>query len=361
MDLGGDAHLRPMDIALAIHRHRFIRPFATAHGVREGTDAVFVRLREGGHHGYGEVALPPYLATRAKDVMDELKGIAAQCNTSDQLMQWINGYGASAMQLSGPGRFALTSALFDLRARLEGRRLSELLGVEQGTRNERLTMATIAQEHGDDMDLVIKALPPAGCLKVKVGFPGERQVLDAVLRADDRPVFLDANQGWSGPEHAVSLIEVVRRTHRLVGVEQPFPKDRWDLHAALQALTDVPVFGDESIQGMEDLERAQGTFGGINIKGSKCGGVDRALAMARRAHELGLRVMLGCMSEGSLGCGAMTQLQGLAYLVDLDGPWLIANDPFSGMGMSAGGIVLEGSVGIGVDPFTLLDWDPIGA
>jgi L-Ala-D/L-Glu epimerase len=181
-----------------------------------------------------------------------------------------------------------------------------------------------------------------------------------VQACDHRPLLIDANQGWHSVDQAMDILEAVEMG-RLAGIEQPFPKDRWDLHRELKSRIEAPLFGDESIQGIEELERAPEAFTGVNIKLMKCGGMDVAIGMSIRARELGLKVMFGSMSESSLGCAAMAQLQDHADVLDLDGPWLLANDPFTGLRMGPGRMTVEDRFGCGVSLEAELDWHPVGA
>jgi L-alanine-DL-glutamate epimerase-like enolase superfamily enzyme len=117
------------------------------------------------------------------------------------------------------------------------------------------------------------------------------------------------------------------------------------------------------VQDLEDLKRASGAFDGVNVKLMKCGGLDVAKRMVEFARQEGLKIMLGSMSESSLGCAAMAALMPFADLVDLDGPWLISNDPFHGLRMEDGQLAVDGPVGMGVElrlP-SLLEFHPLGA
>ncbi len=225
-----------------------------------------------------------------------------------------------------------------------------------------MVMVTLGHSQLGDIPLKLKELPETGLLKVKLGSLDDEGTLGLVKSMDDRPLFLDANQGWTGVDQAMRAIETAGED-RVIGLEQPFAKDRWDLHAHLRKLTKVPIYADESIQGKADLERATESFDGVNLKLMKCGGLDIANEMASRARELGLKVMLGSMSESSLGCGAMAQLAGMANLLDLDGPWLIKNDPFQGLRMEDGRLVADGIVGTGIElkSNAPLNWVQIGA
>lgn len=264
----------------------------------------------------------------------------------------------------GPGLSAPARAAIHLAHKMLLNSILEY-GNESLTRNDigcpsASCMMTLGQTEVHLIERKLRDLPESPILKVKLGAANDHAFLRAVCDADDRKLFLDANQGWSSVDQALDAIEVAG-AQRVVGVEQPFGKERWDLHRALKDACLVPVYGDESIQGPDDLERAPEAFGGVNLKLMKCGGLDVAERMAERARELGLKVMLGSMSESSLGCGAMATLQDRAELVDLDGPWLISNDPFEGLEMREGKLMVAGLQGIRLKVPSRLEFSPIGA
>jgi L-alanine-DL-glutamate epimerase-like enolase superfamily enzyme len=353
-------HLRSMQFSLAKYRLRFIHPFGTAHGLRDGTDTVFVQITDDGHTGYGEATLPPYLPYNQEFVYSDLvrywKSIGAE------LVQGAMLSVPSDAQLLPPARAALQMALMDLNAKRIGCSVESLLRTCAPIVEKSQAMVTLGHTDVATIDQKISELPVTEVLKVKLGAANDRAVLEHLRHAVDRRFFLDANQGWTDVAEAVAAVEVLG-AERVVGLEQPFAKDRWDLHQALRKVVAVPVYADESVQGLEELERAVEAFDGVNLKLMKCGGLDVALAMAERARALGLRVMLGSMSESSLGCGAMLALRSYAELLDLDGPWLLANDPFQGSRLEAGRMAVDGPVGIGVErrPGTVLDFTHIGA
>ena len=118
----------------------------------------------------------------------------------------------------------------------------------------------------------------------------------------------------------------------------------------LQKQTDIPIVADESVQTIEDIE-ALGSVGvkGVNLKLMKIGGLAPALKMLQRAREIGMKIMLGCMIETSIGVTAMAHLSALADWVDLDAPLLVKDDPFDGVHYEKGQITVPiDRVGIGV-------------
>jgi L-alanine-DL-glutamate epimerase-like enolase superfamily enzyme len=172
----------------------------------------------------------------------------------------------------------------------------------------------------------------------------------AAVRAarPDVTLYIDANAGWTADEAIREIDRMVELGVALV--EQPTAKNDYEGMGRVQAACAVPVVADESVQTMADVERlAAAGVGGINLKLMKVGGLAPGLAMLRRARELGMGIMLGCMVETSIGATAMAHLMGLADWLDLDAPWLIANDPFDGLTYDAAGHVhVPDRPGIGV-------------
>lgn len=219
---------------------------------------------------------------------------------------------------------------------------------------------TVGSGELTDIATKLKETTLSVALKVKLGAPNDKNAVKLIKELDHRPLFLDANQGLGSVQEALDRIAWAGQD-RVIGMEQPFPKNRPDLQSALKAATGVPIYGDESIQSLADLEAQADKFSGVNVKLMKCGGSDRVKEQIDRARVLGLKVMLGSMSESSLGCTAMARFAGQADVVDLDGPWLIKNDPFKGIGMLNGGLTVPKDPGLGATLCAELDWTPIGA
>lgn len=186
-------------------------------------------------------------------------------------------------------------------------------------------------------------------LKIKVGGAADLETLEAVRGVFSGPLRVDANTGWS-PDEALRLVPELERLGVEL-IEQPFPAHALPQLRWLQEHCPIPVVVDESAVTIDDLDALVGVVAGVNVKLAKCGGVGPALAMIRRARELGFRVMLGCMEETSVGIAAAATLTGLADWVDLDGNLLLARDPFEGLVMDAGRHWLPGT-----DPGLGLHW-----
>jgi L-alanine-DL-glutamate epimerase-like enolase superfamily enzyme len=186
-------------------------------------------------------------------------------------------------------------------------------------------------------------------LKVKVGLDSDRDMIQAIRSVTTLPLAVDANQGWKDRQQAIDMIHWLHE-QGVVMVEQPMPKTQLDDIAWLTERSPVPIFADESVQRLSDIARLQGAFSGINIKLMKCTGMREAWKMVQATRALGMKVMLGCMTETSCGISAAAQLSPAVDFADLDGNLLIANDRFRGVEVVKGRLTLPGGAGIGVTP-----------
>lgn len=184
-------------------------------------------------------------------------------------------------------------------------------------------------------------------LKIKLGSDDDAARLAAVRAArPDARLYIDANAAWSAKEALQRLNRLL--PYGLEMVEQPVPRHDIAGLGHVQAHIDVPVVADESVQTVTDVERlAAAGVQGINLKLMKVGGLAPCLQMLRRGRELGMRIMLGCMIETSLGVTAMAHLAALADWIDLDAPLLVRNDPFDGLQYAGARISLPDRPGIG--------------
>ena len=170
--------------------------------------------------------------------------------------------------------------------------------------------------------------------KIKLGTPDDLRIV-AELRRHTSAVFrIDANCGWTAEETIANSREL--KTLGVEFIEQPLPADDWEGMERVFAESALPVIADESCQVEEDVARCHGTFHGVNIKLGKCGGMTPARRMIRRARELGMKVMIGCMTESTVGISAIAQFLPLLDYVDMDGAELIARDIATGVRLEHG-------------------------
>ena len=232
----------------------------------------------------------------------------------------------AALPANGAPKCAVDTALHDLAGRIIGVPVHRLLGLSSEIPPTDFTIGL------DEPAIVAARARRAStfpALKIKVGGPSDLATLRAVRDVYGGPIRVDANTAWT-PDVAASLLAPLAELGVEL-IEQPFPAERLDWLADLQARSSLPIVADESCVTIADLESLVGVVAGVNVKLAKCGGVGPAGRMLTRARELGFRPFLGCMEETSVGIAASAAVASLAEWVDLDGNLLLADDPFSGL------------------------------
>lgn len=324
-------------------------PFHVARGGAslEGdeTQRVMVRIECAGITGLGEATPSPYYGQ--------------SCDSAEATL-------AEAAPLLGDDPFRVvpimdglldrfskqTAALAAVDAALHdwvGKRLSvpvwRLLGLNPESTPH--TSYTIGLTEPEELPARLADAQEFRSLKLKVGTDHDEETLTVVRKHAPRVgLRVDANGAWS-PEEAPGRIEALSRFN-LELVEQPIAAGQLEALAEIRRHSPVPIIADEDCVRVADVARLVGVVDGVNVKLAKCGGIREALTTVRVAHRLGLKVMLGCMIETSLGISAAAQLASLADYVDLDGHLLLADDPFAGLKLAAGVVKPSHEPGLGV-------------
>ena len=184
-------------------------------------------------------------------------------------------------------------------------------------------------------------------LKVKLGRENDKEMIETIRSVTSLPIAVDANQGWTDKHYASDMIHWLHEKG-IVMIEQPMPKTQLDDIAWVTQQSPLPIFADESLQRLSDVAGLKDAFHGINIKLMKCTGMREGWKMVTLARALGMKVMVGCMTETSCACSAAAQFSPAVDFADLDGNLLIANDRFKGMEVIKGKITLPDLPGIGV-------------
>ena len=183
-------------------------------------------------------------------------------------------------------------------------------------------------------------------LKVKLGTPRDIEIIQALRNVTDKPIYVDANTAWTPKEAVHKIRELARYGVELI--EQPTkPNDLAGLKFVREH-SELPIIADESVKRASDIPMLAECVDGINIKLVKCGGLLEARRMIHVARTHGLSVMIGCMIESSLGITAAAHLTPLVDYADLDGNLLIVNDPYTGVTLDKGKLILPERPGIGV-------------
>ena len=313
---------------------------------RTTTPVVLIKIEYDGLEGYGEASLPPYLGETQVSVIEFLKKIDLSGFTDPGHIEEIMAYVDSIAVGNTAAKAAVDIALHDLTGKMEGAPWYKIYGLDKYDVPD--TTFTI----GIDSDEVVRektreALGRFNILKVKVGGTDDKRMIEAIRSVTDLPLAVDANQGWKDRHQALDMIFWMKEKG-VVMVEQPMPKQDLDNIARLTEESPLPIFADESIQRLSDVERMKGVFSGINIKLMKCTGMHEAWKMRKLAYTLGMKVMMGCMTETSCAISAAAQLYAGMDFADLDGALLIGNDCFDGAKLENGKIIASDRPGIGV-------------
>ena len=326
--------------------------FGISTNTRTTTPIVLTRITLDGKTGYGEAALPPYLKETQESVFAFLKLAEPVINSIskpldvDSVMQVVNEL--------APGNHAAKAsidiALHDLYGKLQEKPLWQIWGIDPDA--TPCTSYTIGYDASDSIVLMkVHEADWAKILKVKLGRGEEedKRMINLIRSLTDKPIYVDANQGWLTKEHALMMCQWLEK-QGVVMIEQPMPKHMDEENGWLCEQVDLPIIADEACQTYADVARLQPYYDGINIKLMKCGGLAEARKMIKLARELGMQVMIGCMTETRAGISAATTLSPLVDYADLDGHVLIANDPYDGIQIVDGKLTLVDKPGTGVSP-----------
>lgn len=315
-------------------------PFGIARNTRTSVRNLFIRIGD----GWGEGA-PVYYKGQDVETMRELaEECVPQIDVSAPPPATLR-----YLQERYPDQSALHQAidlaLHDHHARQANQPLWQLWKLNwQAVPPSTFTIGL------DSVDVMVDKVRQAArfpWLKIKLGGQEDMQVLEAIRQETQKPLLIDANEGWTLEQAQEYWPQLEMLGVRML--EQPLPREDLEGYRSLRESnpTAIPLFADEGVQGPEDVERWAGVVDGINIKLAKCGGLLAARQMIQQAQRHGLRLMLGCMVESSLGVSAAAHLAPLVEFADLDGAELIANDPFEGLALPQGQIILPDRPGIG--------------
>lgn len=345
---------------LLLHRAdlRLRHTFTIAHDSRDVQETLIVELRDGPLSGFGEATANPYYGITIDRMMTDLGRVRDLIETPD----WPTAEALwdklhNALATNPFAQCAIDEAAHDLVAKRAGKPLYAHWGLDLTTPTHRtgrpLTNFTIGIDTPGVMLAKMQEMPWP-LYKIKLGRPdSDLDTLRLLRKYTDARFRVDANCGWTVDQTLAFAPELVALGVEFV--EQPLAADDWEgmarlrteLPKKLPSGTELPLIADESCIAEPDVARCAGYFDGINIKLTKCGGLTPARRMIAEARQLGLRVMVGCMTESSVGISAIAHLLPLLDYVDMDGSLLISNDPATGVTFDFGQVNYAAANGTG--------------
>ena len=319
--------------------------FTIATNSRTTTPVVLTEIELNGVVGFGEASMPPYLGESHESVQKFLSKVDLSTYEDPFDLENI----LHDVDTIAPGNTAAKAsvdiALHDLLGKLMGQPWFHIWGYDKN--KTPCTSFTIGIDTPEVVRQKTKEAEEFKILKVKLGRETDKEMIEAIRSVTSTPITTDVNQGWTDKQQALDMIHWLKERD-VVMVEQPMPKERMDDLAWLTERSPLPIIGDEGVQRLADIKKAVGVYHGINIKLMKCTGMREAQKMVTLARSLGLKVMLGCMTETSCAISAASHLSPMADWADLDGALLIKNDAFDGTKVVDGKIMLMDRPGIGV-------------
>lgn len=308
--------------------------------------------------GFGEASPNAFYHENADDVRARLTGAGEWLlgqrirSVSDIARVWQEAW--PLLQPSRAAQCALDVALWDWLARREGCSVAELA---HGSKARGIaTFCTIGISSREELEAKVSGMRGYPMVKIKMDRSANLEPVRFVREQTGAKLAVDANAAWDGLE--IGGLSAALAEQGGLFIEQPLPPQQDVNMPEVLSSSKLPVIADESCVSLEDVERMPGRFSGFNIKLVKCGGLTPALSMAQHGRSLGLRTMVGCMLESSLLIAAGAVVAQQTDFADLDGAWLLRDDPFGGWQFDQGMLYPPTGAGLGVKPLIDLSFDP---
>jgi L-alanine-DL-glutamate epimerase-like enolase superfamily enzyme len=332
---------------LRLHRFdlRLKHVFTISRGSVSVQPTLIVELEEDGLSGFGEATTNTYYGVTIENMAAALRGVEPELAGTSlddpaQLWQQLDP------QLAG-NRFAqcaLDQAAHDLWGKIRGKPVYELWG--QSAEDLPPSNYTIGIDDIDVMVAKMAEFPGWPVYKIKLGTPHDLDIVRRLRQHTDAVFRVDANCGWNVEETIANSRQLARLNVEFI--EQPLPAERLPDMERVFRESALPLVADESCQQEADVAPCHGRFHVINIKLVKCGGLTPARRMIAHARRLGMQVMVGCMTESTVGISAIAQLLPQLDYVDMDGAVLLAEDIAAGARLDRGRCIFPQANGAGV-------------
>jgi len=338
----------PSTIESKIVRLKLLHTWTTVMSSSDYRDTVHLHYRREGITGVGEGA--PIVryhenAESAQQAIESIRDFLAFADPRQfakvmaEVFRRVEGQNAA--------KAAIDIALMDWFGQKLGVPLYSYFGLDAA--DAPLTTFSIGIDNPEVTRQKVREAAAFPVLKIKVGLATDEATIEAVRSVTRKPLRVDANEGWKDKEEAVRKINWLE-SQGVEFIEQPMPADMIDETRWVRSRVHIPVIADESCVHPADIPKLAGAFDGINVKLDKAGGILEAYRMIQIAKSLRMKTMLGCMVSSSVSVTAAAHLSPLVDYADLDGNLLIANDPYSGVTVRDGKLILPDRPGLGLKP-----------
>jgi L-alanine-DL-glutamate epimerase-like enolase superfamily enzyme len=320
--------------------------FTIATSSRTTTPGMLTEIAYDSVVGHGEASMPPYLGETQESCAAFLAKVDLGKYSNPFELETILADIDKVAPGNSAAKAAVDIALHDLVGKLMNQPWYNIWGYDPA--KAPVTSFTIGIDTPDVIRKKVQEAAEYKVLKVKLGRDNDHEMIETIRSVTDKPLTVDANQGWKDRQKALDEIAWLKEKNVLF-VEQPFPKEAPMADFAwLTERSPLPIIADESCQRLSDVKKLYGAVTGINIKLMKSTGMREAHKMVVLARSLGMKVMLGCMTETSCAISAASHLSPMVDWADLDGALLISNDPFVGTTVVDGKVTISTKPGVGV-------------
>ena len=315
-----------MDLIIHDFELPLLHPFAISRETITVQPSVIVELRDGELSGYGEATTNSYYGAtkeRLRTSLETCRELVENGSWDQPSQLWEQ---AHAKIDDSFALCALDLAAHDLWGKRLGKPVYELWGLT--TEKNPVSNYTIGI---DEIDLMVSKMQEFSdwpVYKVKLGTEHDLEIVAQLRKHTDARFRVDANCAWT-PSQTIEFSKPLAELG-VEFIEQPLPAEQIEEMEEVFDLSALPVIADENCLVPEDVDSCIGRFHGINIKLVKCGGLTPARKMIEQARKAELKVMVGCMTESTVGISAIAQILPLLDYVDMDGAALLANDIASG-------------------------------
>ncbi|MGB5237277.1 MAG: dipeptide epimerase [Flavobacteriaceae bacterium] len=329
-----------MELELKPYRLKLRHRFRISRDAYNEQESLIVCLGSKGHVGFGETTANPYYGMEIAVMMESIEAVRSNIEAYDY-KEPKSFYEFLSELISDPFILcALDLASWDLYGKKLGKPLYEIW--DTSIDQYPISNYTIGLDSIEKMVAKMKE-QPWPIYKIKLGTDQDIAIIRE-LRQHSQSVFrIDANCAWTARQ-TINYAPVLKELG-VEFIEQPLESEDWEGMEQVQHHSVLPVIADESCRTEEDVDRCALHFNGINIKLTKCGGLTPALRMIGRARDLGLKVMVGCMTESTVGISAIAQLLPQLDYVDMDGALLLKEDIATGVELLDGGVVKFAEMG----------------
>jgi L-alanine-DL-glutamate epimerase-like enolase superfamily enzyme len=335
---------------IQLKTHEFELPLRHVFTISRESSSVqptlIVELTDGVHRGFGEATTNKYYGAAIplmREALSRVESLVALADPLDPAALWEETW--PILKDNPFAQCALDEAATDLWGKQQGAPVYKLWGLS----TDRVPQSnfTIGIDTIEVMGQKLHEMPGWPIYKIKLGTKYDLDIVRELRKHTDAVFRVDANCGWTADEAIANSHELARLNVEFI--EQPLPAAQWDDVKRVYKESALPIIADESCISESDVDRCVGHFHGVNVKLVKCGGLTPGKRMVTRARELGMKAMVGCMTESTVGISAIAQLLPLLDYVDMDGAALLASDIADGVKVDRGTCIYPNANGSGVE------------